>query len=196
MQDYEVIIIGGGPAGCSAATVLAMHGRRVVVLEREKFPRYHVGESMMPYCWFPLERLGVVDKISNSHFVKKYSVQFVRQNGQVTQPFYFFQHYDHPSSTTWQVLRSELDQILMDNAREKGAEVREETRVNEIISDGNRAVGVRAVAKDGSAYELRAPMIIDATGRDALTISRRGWRVMDEKLRKIAIWTYYRGARW
>jgi len=194
-SSYDVVIIGGGPAGCTAAAVLAMHGRRVIVLEKEKFPRYHVGESMMPYCYFPLERIGALDRVKNSHFIRKYSVQFVRQNGEVTQPFYFFQHYDHPSSTTWQILRSEFDQILMDNAREKGAEVLEETKVNEILWDGDRALGVRAVRKDGTELELRAPMTIDASGRDALTIARRGWRVMDEKLRKIAIWTYYRGAR-
>src|SRR5690349_3294519 len=115
-QEYDVIIVGGGPAGATAAAVLAEHGRRVVVLEKEKFPRYHIGESLMPYCYFPLERIGVLDKIQQSAFTKKYSVQFVSTNGRVSQPFYFFQHIDHPASTTWQVWRADFDVMLLDNA--------------------------------------------------------------------------------
>jgi flavin-dependent dehydrogenase len=194
VKEYDAVIIGGGPAGSTTATVLAMHGRRVLVLEKEKFPRYHIGESLMPYCYFPLERIGLLERIQASHFPKKYSVQFVSANGSVSQPFYFFQHYDHPSSTTWQVLRSEFDQMLLDNAREKGAEVREETRVTEILRENGAAVGVRAQSKDGREFEVRAPITIDASGRDALAVARGKWRVMDERLKKVALWTYYRGA--
>ena len=90
-EGYEVIVIGGGPAGSTAAAVLADKGRRVLVLERDKFPRYHVGESLMPYCYFPLERIGVIDKMKASAFPRKHSVQFVTADGRVSQPFYFFQ---------------------------------------------------------------------------------------------------------
>ena len=75
--SFDAIVVGGGPAGATAAAHLAQKGRRVVVLEREKFPRYHIGESLMPYCYFPLERLGLAEKMKESHFPKKYSVQFV-----------------------------------------------------------------------------------------------------------------------
>ena len=76
-EEHEVVIIGGGPAGCAAATLLAEMGHDVLVLEREKFPRYHVGESLLPFTYYPLQRLGLLDKMQQSAFVKKYSVQFV-----------------------------------------------------------------------------------------------------------------------
>jgi len=193
--EYDVVVIGGGPAGATAATVLAQHGRHVILLEKEKFPRYCIGESMMPYCYFPLERIGMIDRLNESRFVKKYSVQFISQSGRVSQPFYFFQHFDHPAAQTWQVLRSEFDQMLLDNAREKGVEVLEETRAKEVLRDERGyVVGVRAESKERGPLEFRAPMTIDASGRDALTAARNGWRIMDKHLRKIALWTYYRGA--
>src|SRR5690349_59739 len=114
--SYDVIIIGAGPAGTTAAALLAEKGRRVLVLEKEKLPRYHIGESLMPYCWFTLNRLGLVDQMQERAFVKKYSVQFVTPDGRQSQPFYFFQHYDHPSAVSWQIERAEFDQMMLDNA--------------------------------------------------------------------------------
>src|SRR5436189_3518216 len=111
-QAYDVLIIGAGPAGSSAAAILAEKGRRVLVLEREKFPRYHIGESLLPFTFQPLQRLGLIDKMKRSAFVKKYSVQFVSQNGSVSEPSYFFNRYDRETvAQTWQVLRSEFDLI-------------------------------------------------------------------------------------
>jgi flavin-dependent dehydrogenase len=194
MRDYEAIVIGGGPAGSTAAAVLAQKGRRVLVLEKEKFPRYHIGESLMPYCYFPLARIGVIDRIKASHFPKKYSVQFVSTNGRASQPFYFFQHLQHEASTTWQVLRSEFDQMLLDNARALGAEVIEEITVRDTIQTNGAVTGVRAIGRSGEVREFRAPITIDASGRDALAVTRNGWKTRDPELDKIAIWTYYHGA--
>jgi flavin-dependent dehydrogenase len=192
----DVIIIGGGPAGSTAAALLADCGHDVLVLEKEKFPRYHIGESLMPYCYFPLQRLGVVDRIMESASPKKYSVQFVRQNGSLSQPFYFFQHNDHPSSTTWQVLRSEFDEMLLNNAREKGAKVMQQTRAKKLIKDENGAViGVYAEDEDGNSHTLHAPITLDCTGRDAFTSTREKWRTKDPKLNKVSIWTYFEGAK-
>ena len=172
---YDALIIGGGPAGCSAACILAEHGHRVLVLEREKFPRYHVGESLIPFTYGPLERLGLISRMKESHFQKKYSVLFVQPDGRASQPFYFFNRYDRETvAQTWQVLRSEFDQMLMDHARAKGAEVREETQVLELLRSDARVTGVRARLKSGESVEFHAPITLDCTGKEAFSTVRNG----------------------
>jgi len=193
-KQYDAIIIGGGPCGSATAAILAEHGHRVLVLEREKFPRYHIGESMIPFTFHPLQRLGLVDKMRGSAFVKKYSVQFVSPSGKASQPFYFFNRYSQDVAQTWQVLRSEFDQILMDNARKQGAEVREETAVTELIREEGRVAGVRATTRGGAAEEFFAPITIDCSGREAFAAVRNRWRMGDPMLHKVAVWTYYKGA--
>lgn len=190
----DVIIIGGGPAGSSAAAILGEKGRRVIVLEREKFPRYHIGESLLPFTYHPLERLGLIARMRESAFVKKYSVQFVSQSGRASQPFYFFDRYNQDVAQTWQVLRSEFDQLLLDNARGKGALVLEEMTVKELLTDGSKVVGVRAESRDGTTTEFKAPMTLDCSGREAFSAVRQRWRIGDPKLHKAAVWTYYEGA--
>ena len=92
-QSCDVIVIGGGPCGATASALLAEKGHRVILLEKEKFPRYHVGESLMPFCYFTLKRLGVLEEMEKQAFVKKHSVQFVSKDGKISDPFYFFQHF-------------------------------------------------------------------------------------------------------
>ncbi len=193
--QHDVIIIGGGPAGSTAAALLAAKGRDVLLLEKEKFPRYHVGESLMPYCWFTFKRLGVLDQLEKIAFVKKQSVQFVTQDGRQSSPFYFFQHTPHPSSTSWQVERADFDLMLLNNARANGARVCEETAVHRVLRDKAGAViGVAGAGPDG-AFEARAPVTIDASGRSQASSTGEGWRVKDPNLNKLAIWTYFRGAK-
>ena len=193
-STYDAIVIGGGPAGSTAAAVLAEKGRKVVLLEKEKFPRYHIGESLIPYTYYPLKRIGMLDQMKQSHFTKKYSVQFVSISGKQSQPFYFFQQLHSEAADTWQVLRSEFDQMMLNNARAKGAEVMEETLVKDTIEQNGVVSGVTAFSKNGLSHEFHAPITIDATGRDAFTLGRRGWKVRDPRLNKIAVWTYYKGA--
>ena len=193
---YDAIVIGGGPAGSAASTVLAERGHNVLLLEREKFPRYHIGESLLPFTFHPLQRLGLVGKMRQSAFVKKYSVQFVAPSGKASQPFYFYTRYDRDTvAQTWQVLRSEFDLMLLDNAREKGVTVREQTAVTKLVKEGGRVVGVRAQGRESKAIEYRAPMTLDCSGREAFSAVRHNWRVGDPELHKVAVWTYYRGAR-
>jgi flavin-dependent dehydrogenase len=192
---YDTIVIGAGPAGSAASAVLAERGLRVLVVEREKFPRYHIGESLLPFTCFPLKRLGLLEKMRASAFVKKYSVQFISPSGKASQPFYFSTRYEPDVAQTWQVLRSEFDQILMDNARDKGATILEEMTVQELIQEEGRTLGVRARTKTGEVKEFRAPMTLDCSGREAFAPTRLNWRVREPKLNKVAVWTYYRGAK-
>ena len=195
-ESSDALIIGGGPAGSAAAAVLAQHGHRVLVLEREKFPRYHIGESLLPFTFHSLQRLGLIGKMRKSAFVKKYSVQFVSPSGKASQPFYFFTRYDRDTvAQTWQVLRSEFDVLLLDNAREKGATVKQESCVKELVKEGERVAGVRAQDKNGRITEYRAPITLDCSGREAFAAVRHNWRVGDPELHKVAVWTYYQGAK-
>lgn len=193
-NKYDAVIIGGGPCGAATGAILAEHGHRALILEREKFPRYHIGESMLPFTFHPLKRLGLVEKMRASAFVKKYSVQFVSPSGKASQPFYFSTRYNEDIAQTWQVLRSEFDVIALDNAREKGAEVREEITVKELLREGERVIGVRAEDKTGKSQEFFAPITIDCSGREAFGAVRNRWRVGDPELHKVAVWTYYKGA--
>jgi flavin-dependent dehydrogenase len=195
-NHFDVIVIGGGPAGSAASAVLAEHGHRVLVLEREKFPRYHIGESLIPFTYQPLERLGLIPLMKASAFQKKYSVIFISQNGKASQPFYFFNRYDRNSvAQTWQVLRSEFDQILLNNTRAKGTHVIEEITVKELLREDGKAVGVRAQKKSGEVVEFHAPITLDCSGKEAFTAVRNGWRTKDPYLNKVAVWTYYQGSK-
>jgi flavin-dependent dehydrogenase len=193
-MNPDVIVIGGGPAGATASTLVAQRGRKVVLFERERFPRFHIGESLIPETYWVLKRLGMLPKMQKSHFVKKYSVQFVNAQGKESAPFYFWDNKPHECSQTWQVVRSEFDQMMLDNAREHGVLVHEGVRVLDVLFEGERAVGVRIREEDGTEREVRAPVTVDASGQVGILQNRLGLRVWDPLLNKGAIWTYWRGA--
>ena len=193
-MNPDVIVIGGGPAGSTVSTLIAQRGRKVVLFERERFPRFHIGESLIPETYWVLKRLGMLPKMQKSHFVKKYSVQFVNSQGRESAPFYFWDNKPHECSQTWQVVRSEFDQMMLQNAREHGVEAHEGVRVLDVLFEGERAVGVRIREEDGAEREVRAPVIVDASGQVGILQNRMGLRVWDPLLNKGAIWTYWRGA--
>jgi len=201
----DVVVIGGGPGGSTVSTLLAQQGLRVELFERETFPRFHIGESLIPETYWVLKRLGMLEKMQQSHFVKKYSVQFVNASGRQSAPFYFWDNKPHECSQTWQVVRSEFDQMLLENAREHGVVVHEGVRVMDVIFEPGpstelgtgpstelgtgRAVGVKL--KD---REVRAKVVVDASGQNGLIANRLQLRVWDPVLNKGAIWTYWEGA--
>ncbi len=193
-QEVDVVVMGGGPAGATVSALIAQEGYRVALFERERFPRFHIGESLIPETYWVLRRLGMLDKLRHSHFVKKYSAQFVNQRGELSEPFNFVDHKAHESSQTWQVLRSEFDQMMLDNAREKNAQVYEGTRVLEVLFEGSQAVGVRVQGEDGREREVRAKVVVDALGQSSLLLDRLNLREWDPVLKKAAIWTYWKGA--
>jgi flavin-dependent dehydrogenase len=190
----DVVVIGGGPAGSTVSTLMAQQGVRVALFERERFPRFHIGESLIPETYWVLKRLGMLEKMKRSAFVKKYSVQFVNAEGKQSAPFYFWDNKPHECSQTWQVVRSEFDLMMLDNARAHGVDVHEGVRVREVLFEGQRAVGVRLQDEGGALREVRAKVVVDASGQSGLLMNKLGLRLWDPLLDKGAVWTYWRGA--
>ena len=194
MNQTDAIVIGGGPAGSTVSTLLAQHGLKVALYERERFPRFHIGESLIPETYWVLKRLKMLDKMKASAFVKKYSVQFVSASGKTSAPFYFQDNKPHECSQTWQVVRSQFDLMMLNNAEEQGVEVHQATRVLEVLFEGDRAVGVRIQMEDGRQEEVRAKVVVDASGQSTMLQNRFKLRLWDPVLNKGAIWAYWRGA--
>jgi flavin-dependent dehydrogenase len=165
-----------------------------VLYERDRFPRFHVGESLIPETYWVLKRLKMLAKLQRSHFVKKYSVQFVNAAGKQSAPFYFWDNKPHECSQTWQVVRSEFDLMMLNNAREHGVDVHEGVRVVDVLMDGDRATGVTIQTDGGARQDVHAPVIVDASGQNGLLQNRLQLRVWDPVLNKGAIWTYWHNA--
>ncbi len=195
IESTDVVVIGGGPAGATAATLIAKGGYRVHLYERERFPRYHIGESLIPRTYDTFARLGILDELKQSGFIKKYSVQFITHQGKLSEPFYFSDYLPHESSQTWQVTRADFDCMMLNNSRRQGASVYEGVRVLNVLFEGPRAVGVRIQAEDGSEREVRSKVVVDASGMSSMLIDRLNLRQWDPDLKKAAIWSYWRGAR-
>lgn len=194
MSNPQVIVIGGGPAGATASTLIAQHGHKVELFEREHFPRFHIGESLIPETYWVLKRLNMLPKMQGSPFVKKYSVQFVSESGRLSEPFYFIEHKPHECSQTWQVLRSEFDKLMLDNAREHGVTVHEGVRVLDVLMEGDKARGIRVMHEDGTEREVLADVVVDASGQSSMISNRLKLKITDPVLKKGALWTYFEGA--
>ena len=192
-HNYDIIVIGGGPAGSTVATLVAEQGHRVLLLEREVEPKFKIGESLIPATYWTFKRLGMLEKLRASHFPQKYSVQFYSRSGKASSPFYFFQTNPHESAVTWQVLRSEFDEMLLDNATEKGVEVRRGISVREVLFDGDTATGVVTQNTNGTRETLQATVIVDSTGQRSLIGRQLNLNTTEANLKMASLFTHYEG---
>jgi flavin-dependent dehydrogenase len=193
-NNFDVIVMGGGPAGSSVAGILAREGRKVILFEKEIFPRHHIGESLMTDTYWTFRRLGVLEKLKESPFVRKYSVQFANSAGKESRPFYFFEAAHHESAVTWQVTRAQFDHLLINHAADQGAVVHQGVLVKQVLFEGDRAVGVEVQMRDGTLEKFFAKVVVDATGQQAMLSNKFRWRVRDPKLKKAVLYSYFKGA--
>jgi flavin-dependent dehydrogenase len=186
-RDFEVAIIGGGPAGSAAGTFLAKNGRSVVIIEKEKFPRFHIGESMLPTSSETLQRMGVKEKIDSAGFIVKQGAEIVPACGTKRVRFYFRNGLKNKWPSSYQVLRSKFDKLLLDHAGEAGCEVREGTKVDSVSFDADQVTLNIA----GDSESLRAKYLIDCSGRNALVGTQFDLKRLYPKLKKFSLYAHY-----
>jgi FADH2-dependent halogenase len=191
-QPYDVAIIGGGPAGSTAATLLARAGRRVVVCERQKFPRFHIGESLLPTSMKTFTRLGVHEKFQRAGFLPKYGGEMTSACCDQGVKFYFKDGMHSQTETSYQVPRAEFDQLLLDHAAENGAEVRQQTGVNRVHFFSDR-VELETESNSGGREKITARYVIDASGRHSVLGKHFGLKESYPHLQKISIFAHYEG---
>jgi flavin-dependent dehydrogenase len=186
---YDVAIIGGGPAGSTAATLLTKGGRRVIVFEREKFPRFHIGESLLPFSMQQFDRLGVRDKLDRK-FLPKYGGEIMAACGTRGVKFYFKDGFRSRSDRAYQVTRSEFDKLLLDHSRENGAEVHEETEVTRLDFLDNR-VKIDIESSGGAKSTVEARYLLDCSGRQTLLGGLFDLKHTYDHLQKFSVFAHY-----
>ena len=193
-MSYDVIVVGGGPAGSTAATMLARQGAQVLLLERERFPRDHVGESLLPASVPVLEELGVLGAVQEAGFLPKWGATMVWGKDRTPWSWYFKEtNVQYPHS--YQVWRPQFDQILLENSRSAGVDVQEGSRVSDVMFDGERATGVRYEGEDGSRRTEAAQFVVDASGQGGLLAHQLGMREWDSFFRNLAVYAYFDNPR-
>lgn len=191
--EWDAVVIGAGPGGSAFSTMFTRWGQRVLVLEKETFPRYHIGESLLPANWRVFDAMGVGDKIRQARFIPKAGGTFIWGQDRDPWTVYFGEINGLPAAR--QVKREEFDTILMEHAREHGVDIRQNCTVKEVLFEGQRAVGVRYIDPDGVEQIVRARWVVDASGQSKLIGRRLGLIEYHPDFRNAAVWSYWEGGK-
>ncbi len=191
-MTWDAVVLGAGPSGCAAAAALARRGRSVLVLDRDPEPRFKIGESLLPWNVPIFAELGLLPKVEAAGFQRKYGAVFTNERTGGIRQVDFRRAWDDSKPSAWQVKRKDFDGLLAEHAAGSGATLRRGVRVDDVLFDGARAVGVRAAGPDGPE-EIRAKVVVDATGQAAFLASRLKIRRQDTKLRRAALYAHYTG---
>jgi len=188
--DFDAVVVGGGPGGSSAATTLAQRGRRVLLLEREQFPRFHIGESQLPWSNEVFRALGVHDTIAAAGFVRKWGASFWTLDGAVEQYADFSEAVETPTPQTFQVPRATFDELLLRHSEKSGVAVRERHRALDAAFDPT-GVTLRFADPEGAEHTVRVGVVVDASGRAGFLAKKLGRHAFDPLLRNIAVHAQY-----
>jgi flavin-dependent dehydrogenase len=193
-KQYDALIVGGGPGGTAAATYLAQAGKKVLVLEKEHFPRFHIGESLLPYNQAIFREMGVLSELEAAGYPKKLGAQFHLSNGSKILKLVFRNGCWTKEISSFQVERSTFDHILLKRAAAAGAEVREGWTVTKTTNDSER-VSVSARSDKGETATFTGKFLLDASGRGNFTGNQEGIRIIHKDLKKLAVFAHFENVR-